>query len=68
MSNPFELRQGTSAAHSVCEHAEFNETALRGGDHSLRPIQNLELTADVLEMNFHRVFSDVQGCSDLLVA
>jgi hypothetical protein len=46
---------------------EFNEAALRGGDHSLRPIQNLELTRDVLDMNFRSVFSDFQG-SDLLVA
>jgi hypothetical protein len=41
MSNPFELCQG-DFCHSVCEYAEFNETAARGGDHSLCPIQNLE--------------------------
>ena len=64
MSNPFELRHGASAIPAVRVWEEFNEAALRGGDHSLRPIQNLELTKDVLDMNFHSVFSDFQG-SDL---
>ena len=67
MSNSFELRHGASAIPSVGVWEEFNEAALRGGDHSLRPIQNLELTKDVLEMSFHSVFRDSQGY-DLLVA
>jgi len=50
-----------------CVWGEVNEPALRGGDHSLCPIHDLELSKDVLEMDFHRVFNDVQARSDLLV-
>src|SRR5262249_3008426 len=47
--------------------AEVDETPLPGRDDSLSPVDHLEFAEDILDMDLHRVFSDIQGGADFLV-